>query len=517
MLENANSKNDKLIAYTYQLQCQSERTKNYPQVLKDGCQILNIYGFSIPSSFSKVYMVKEEAKLKMALKNGSYSRLLKLRMNDKDGVFRLCFQVNRCAMFSGQSDAGIVVSWKVIQYAIKHGMDRHFPPIMFTFAVSLAKSGKIKQANEVGNVALALADKIRHDIENFALIQCFVPANVTSLLQPFRNSLDPALKAHKDSKLVGNTELALGSLTNYFAAYLASGMDLGPLLGPLLESRLALAEEYARGVGRAGSLMLYQIYRQFALNLRLGSENPAAFCGEAFDEERALSEMDGNARKMALRDSSSYRLQLAFIFNDEETMASLLEILKEYPLSDIMPARLHVRLCFTGLASFALSQKGNHSFVKLGAQCMNYFEKLKKCGSINAKAVFLLLRALKQPSREAFASAIDACAEATFIHLEAIGRERYAMFLIKHMDVEVGNDYLVSSYWLYQDWGAFFKALLLSQEHEFLKKSKRNGANSKSATESTRSPTRTSASSYLHLFNSTFKSRKLLRAQTSVE
>ena len=107
---------------------------------------------------------------------------------------------------------------------------------------------------------------------------------------------------------------------------------------------------------------------------------------------------------------------------------------------------------------------------------MNYFEKLKKSGSVNAKPFFLFLQAMKNPSRQAFTSAIDACAEAMFIHLEAIGRERYAMFLIKNKDVQVGKENLVLSYWLYQDWGADFKALCLSQEYEFLQKSKRNGA-----------------------------------------
>ena len=77
--------------------------------------------------------------------------------------------------------------------------------------------------------------------------------------------------------------------------------------------------------------------------------------------------------------------------------------------------------------------------------------------------------AMKGPSREAFKKAIDACAEANMIHLEAMAKERYASFLSNEKDMALANDYITSSYWLYQDWGAHAKALQLSQQYDFLK------------------------------------------------
>ena len=78
---------------------------------------------------------------------------------------------------------------------------------------------------------------------------------------------------------------------------------------------------------------------------------------------------------------------------------------------------------------------------------------------------------MKSPSRKSYTKAIEACSEAgTMVHLEAMSKERYASFLLnQEKDTELANEYLTSSYWLYQDWGAYAKALQLSQQNDFLK------------------------------------------------
>lgn len=97
------------------------------------------------------------------------------------------------------------------------------------------------------------------------------------------------------------------------------------------------------------------------------SDNPTKFQGDAFNEEKALEEMNSNASKMAVRDVSSMRLKLAFIFWDEECMEQMLERLRDYPLADIFISRLHIRSCFTGLAAFAMHKRnGSESLLKLG-------------------------------------------------------------------------------------------------------------------------------------------------------
>ena len=113
-------------------------------------------------------------------------------------------------------------------------------------------------------------------------------------------------------------------------------------------------------------LTSFQISRQFALNLRKRSDNPTKLEGEAFNEKEVLN-TNGPVNKMVLRDTSSHRISLAVIFWDESTMADMLNILADYPLTDQLTARLHNRLCFTGLAAIALGRRQNsEEYQKLG-------------------------------------------------------------------------------------------------------------------------------------------------------
>ena len=58
------------------------------------------------------------------------------------------------------------------------------------------------------------------------------------------------------------------------------------------------------------------------------------------------------------------------------------------------------------------------------------------------------------------------------IHLQAMSTERYAMFLYEQNDEALAKEFITSSYWLYQDWGADAKALQLTQLYDFLKVNK---------------------------------------------
>ena len=100
---------------------------------------------------------------------------------------------------------------------------------------------------------------------------------------------------------------------------------------------------------------------------------------------------------------------------------------------------------------------------------MTWFYNLAKLGSVNATPVYLFILALKGPSRKSFLKAIDACAEADMVHLEAPARERFAAFLRTENNLELAKEQITSSYWLYRDWGAYAKALDLSQQYVFIK------------------------------------------------
>ena len=431
-----------------------------------------------------------------------------------------------------------LMNWKIIQYAIKKGsISSNLAPIFGGFALLHVKQNDVKKANEFASATNTLIQRFREDRKDCTEAM-ICEALAKCLLQSLRSLTGPFLQVYKDFKvscnhecfllsklikltsrvspkikLMGEVEMSLNGLNGYAQCFFGAGCELGPLF----ESKLLVVEDYCRNLGRQSSLVLFSMFRQFALNLRKASDNPSGLVGEAFNEEKVLSELEGSAHFQTLRDSSSLRIQLAFVFWNEADMIALLKILETYPVTDQFVARLHNRLAFTGLAAFAMChRKDCASYRTLGEKCLGHFKFLSKNGSVNARPVYLFLKAMKNPSRDAFCKAIESCAEGKFVNLEAMVNERYAAFLRKENDEGAANECLTSAYFLYQDWGVHAKALQLSKEHEVLKKAKRSKARSFANTIGSTTKTATSAKSddgtpkTTFSFNSTLKQRKMV-------
>ena len=326
--------------------------------------------------------------------------------------------------------------------------------------------GNVIAANEIGNVVLTLSENFRDMKVQYSLARFINQAGIMFHLQSFRSGVDLLQQCYKDLRFLGQFEPALGSQLNCNYAYLAAGLPLGTIF----ESKLLVLEEFCKSIGKGGYVASFEIHRQFAMNLRQRSDYPTLLNGPAFQQDTALATMNDQARKMTLRDASIFRLELAFIFNDTKCMAEMLETLSGYPFEDQVIPRFYIRACFMGLAAFSLAEKKYHA---IGNQCLKYFRRMKKLGSTNAPPAYYLIAASKKPTKKAFTSAIDSCREASMPHLEAIAKERYAMFLLTQNESNLAHGFITSAYWLYFDWGAHGKLVSLAQEYPFLKNAKR--------------------------------------------
>lgn len=207
------------------------------------------------------------------------------------------------------------------------------------------------------------------------------------------------------------------------------------------------------------------------MNLSGKSEcNLTTFKGEAFDEEKALSRLEGNSRSMALRDISTLRIQLAFIFGDEECEDKMIEILATYPLTDMMVARQHLRLSFLGLAILERGKKVKHTkeVTAIGKTILKRMSVLSKAGSPNALPVYLCLNAMQSMSVAAFDKAIEASATANMVHLEAVMNERCALHLQEKGENTEMQSYMTKAVQCYHTWGAHAKVAHLKQKYTFL-------------------------------------------------
>ena len=323
----------------------------------------------------------------------------------------------------------------------------------------------MKASTDIANVALTLLEKFKSEKIIYAKGKTYIIGCMCFQLLSFRSKIDTLLQCHEDLKFVGSTEDAMGTGLMYFNAYFGAGLSLGPLL----ESKLEIVEEYGYRYDKGSFAVLFKILRQFAMNLRKRSDSPTQFIGDVYNEEETLNGMNDQVRKMTLRDSCTYRIQLAFIFRDERCMEAMLDILSTYPYTFHDIIRLHLRLAFMGLSAFAINYKSK----EVGEKCLEYFHNLFKAGSLNAKPVYLFMLAMKKPSKSAFESAIDATVEAATIHLEAMVKEQYGLYLQQRNEGNLARDCLAASYFTFYDWGAHAKALRMTEQYPFLKNASR--------------------------------------------
>ena len=478
VLNNAITLDDKLVAHRYKIVLTYAETRDYNESLKEGLCILEMHGFDFPPNPSAAECLKEELKVKMALRNRPYSCMLDqpLVKNPLMEIFKV---VNSQALLSGKDKLLKLICWKAIRLGLAKGIDNNFHTILVCLGVTLAREKEIKTAFEIANTAVLMAEKSREDRGNFAFTQLVAFQGVLLQLQSFRSGVDILLQCYKNLKLDGQNDPALGSAMCHILVIFASGLSIGPLV----ESKLLLVEDFAKKAGLVSFCSIFQMQRQFLLNLWKSSKNPTDLNGLAFDEEGFLGSLEVTSKVYSTirRDTSMYRIILAFVFRDHDCMTRMLGILHNYPTTDPAVPRLHLRLAFMGLSACLMlkEKKNNKIHEKIANACLAHFRDLTKLGSVNAKPVYHFMLALKKPSIHSFELAINSCVDARCPHLEAMSKEHYGLYLLNSRNVPVGEDYLVSSYWSYCNWGAHAKSCAMQKQHPCIKTASKEAVDSR--------------------------------------
>lgn len=134
VLTHASTLDDKFIANVNQFMIKRDTTRDYGTAIEDGLEILNMYGYNIPLKPTKADVIKQEMKVKMALKNRSYSCLAEIPVQD-DPIFQLFAHVCECALFRGAHEHERLLTLllkRLIRRVIDKGMGKEFPG---TFAI----------------------------------------------------------------------------------------------------------------------------------------------------------------------------------------------------------------------------------------------------------------------------------------------------------------------------------------------------------------------------------------------
>jgi hypothetical protein len=114
-----------------------------------------MYGYNIPLKPTKADVVKQDMKVKMALKNRPYSCLVECPIND-DPIFSLFAHVCQCAVYQSHERLATVLVKKLIRRVLDNGMGKEFPVIFLILGVLALKKGKAATYNSNSSVPCPL-------------------------------------------------------------------------------------------------------------------------------------------------------------------------------------------------------------------------------------------------------------------------------------------------------------------------------------------------------------------------
>ncbi|KAL7576178.1 hypothetical protein ACA910_004832 [Epithemia clementina (nom. ined.)] len=497
VFQHAKSLQDKSAAHVCYIEATNcKNDNNYAKSVDAALGILPLYDIHVPSSPSQRQVKMERLLLRLALRGRSISCLAKFPETTdvlEMARMKVAFMTMLYAMFGKRANLAILIGYRMLRVALNsQTITKDLPSLLVSLGGQLRENRKYKSAFKFANTAISIMDRFRDEkgLEYFRA-KLALYASLYCLHVPVRDCIEALLDLHKWGYAQGETENGLGSGMMAMYAFMVASLPLNALFEP----KLVLFEELALRRGRKNFVIIFSLIRQYLYNLQGGpkaSPVPSKVNGAAFNEEEALDMLKGPVRKQNLRDIGVIRLQLAVIFDDEEGMEEMLDLLDEYPTFDILTLRQHLRMTYMGFASLILAQKmlrsPGHSYSmhtirlvqKWAREALKFFEELSRFGSPNAQPVYACMKALSKPSVVAFDDAIKACANAGLINLAALMNERCGHMLLqenvtgglearrskssKSLKEPLYETYLKCAIWFYHDWGATGKVIQLKSK-----------------------------------------------------
>ena len=485
VLEHATSNRDKADAYYTRIQMIiKQNDNNHCLGAIEGAKLLTELGHPIPENPTAADIFKERLRYQMALGAKPISSIATLPMMEDDWLMKLLSQLIFISNIAGYAALSQFASLRALRLSLEQGVSKYLLIIMTDFTTPMRREGKYQAAYSYAAVVHKLYERFpKEKGSEYATSRLILHSGMLPLKEAFADSMDALLANYRTAMAAGNVDIALTSAMHFPLIYFASGLPLNALLEP----KIILFQSKSQQLGRLGFVAIFRLCRQFVCQLqgKHGSGRSSALDMTApslLSEDQIIADLQGNSRKMTLRDSGILRVFLAYIMGDETTMMAMTKRLEYYPLFDLPLVRQHLRLTFHGLAALTLGRKRrDKQLLGQGQAILKELRKLESIGSLNARPVYLCLRAVEKHRRAAYEEAIGACSEARLPHLEAMMNEQCGVMLLEEASklsrkrtnvsdamISSAHGYLENALWLYSDWGAEAKVAQLKGRYEFL-------------------------------------------------
>lgn len=459
-------------AYVSKEQCLSSQKRLLEAIVFGRKYILKL-GEKLPKKVGLFSMIKSMMRTKKKLKSHSNEDILALQRMTNQNAINACTMYQKmattCFFLDRTMDMAFML-FRIVQLTIKHGIGELSPFGFGTVGFVLTGMGEVKEGCRLGNLALAMLDKVETEKYKPMTI-CMVHAYIMPWQQPLQDSLEPLLKCYRLAMQVGDTQYSASTVAAYMTFYGFCGLPLGNLDRDLVDYNRHVLDYKQEHM--AECILAFQ---QGIRNLIVKRYDPVCLDGDLLTEEDFVKRNLESDNSQALLQFYLGKFVLAFYFDRlDEAIKNGDEFHKrsepqkghnQYWLYMFVKCLVHVSL-------HRRTKKRKHRSEALKAA--KEIEKWVKLGNVNVvhklmivKAEILSLTGKASEIKESFEKAIAASSRVGFVQDAALGAELLGKFYKRKGDNNLAADYLVQAYGRYMSWGAYAKALHLKCENAWI-------------------------------------------------
>ncbi|KAI2514291.1 histidine kinase [Fragilaria crotonensis] len=430
--------------------------------------VLQEFGEDFPSAPKAVNVIMELIKTQELFQSMTDEELInlplitdqrKLNILNVIAVFGTMTPLAGCELIALQS------TLRIVQRCLQDGVAHISTHAFASLGTAMAMSGHPNEAYRIGNVALALLERLDSPSSIQAHTKALVHGACRHWKQPFKDSLQPLKEAYEKSVAVGDIKFSFLAAQSYLVGSLESGVALSQVEVDMRTFCEGL-DDMSLNKNSAFRTMIVPVWQQ-VLNFMGTSENPLFLTGAAMDEEQFM--LDPNTKKFAggMLAYAKAKLMLAYHFDDlagAEILAEELGKDDRMVIYHFTVYQLKMICCLTHLHLFELNGQRKHHIKAL--QIIQKMEAWMQEGNLNCRPILLLLHAeeaaLKSHGQRVFKHEFDvAILEAStsgLTHVEALAAERAAVACFRAGEFGDGVVYVLHAHGAYTRWGAHAKA-----------------------------------------------------------
>ncbi len=450
----------------YEVKIQAHIAQNQLlEAIQTALAILKLLGIEFPDAPNQSYLQQVLAETASHLSGKQLDDLINwppMTDPEKLAAMRLLARVASAA-YIGLPELYAPIVLQQVNLSIEYGNTAISAYAYATYGLILCGVvGDIDGGYRSGELALRLLEKF--DAKEFK-------AKIFNLVYPFvwvwkrhvRDVLPALLEGYHSGLETGDLEFAAYCAYNYCALDYSAGNELGEVEKDMATYSLAI-----RLLKQETALNFHEIFRQAALNLRTGSEEPWRLIGEAYDERVMLPKHKAANDQYAIASLYLNKMVLSYLFDSIEVAWQ--NTADGEPYKNALGGSLHfATFCFyDSLIQLAAhpcrSESEKQEILEKVSQNQEKMQQWAHQAPMNFAHKFYLVEAERYrvlgdslKAMDLYDRAIFLAQENDYIQEEAIACERAAKFYLAWGKEIIAEAYLKKAYYGFARWGSIAK------------------------------------------------------------